>query len=561
METRPPWQQYFPQACEWDSPLNIGTLDVLLRDSVATFADRPAFDFRGRTLSFRSFGDMVDRLAAGLLAHGVGRGESIAVYLPNTLFHPLAFFAIARTGARIVHLSPLDAPRELRHKLKLARATRMITTNQAGFLPKALDLLDSGDLSILWVGDDALWGPSPVQPLEIPPVSGLHLLSKLMDVLVPDAWPALRTDDVAVLQFTGGTTGWPKAAMLSHGNLSAACDMYRHWFEDEPVTPGEGKAIGVLPLFHIYALTAVLLRNIRDGHQILLHERFDIDAVLNDITVKRATAFAAVPTMWVALLNKPGAAALDFTSLKSCVSGGAPLPNDVKLRLEALIGNRLCNGWGMTETSPAGTRVPASAVSRPGLIGIPLAGVDLRVVSMDDPLRVLPPGEIGELAIRGPNVFKGYFTDLEASKDAFADGYFLTGDIGRMDAQGLFDIVDRRKNMIISGGFNVYPAAVEDAIYEHPAVAEVIVIGIADDYRGQAAKAFVTLKAGAEPFTVEDLQAFLADRLGRHEMPRHLEFRAALPRSAAGKLLARVLVEEEAARAPIPVPPEKSSIA
>jgi long-chain acyl-CoA synthetase len=348
-----------------------------------------------------------------------------------------------------------------------------------------------------------------------------------------------------LLQFTGGTTGLPKAAMLTHGNLVAAVNIYRLWTDGQPLEPGAQTAICVLPLFHIYALTTVLLRQIRDGNTILLRQRFEIDRLIDDIQVRRATVFPGVPTMWIALLNHPGVAELDFSSLRSCVSGGAPMPFEVQTRLEGILGQRVHSGWGMTEIAPAGSRVPQDATPRPGLIGIPLPGIAMQIVSLEPERDALPPGEIGEIAIRGPNVFKGYLDDDAATAEAFHEGWFLTGDLGRMDEHGLFEIVDRRKNMIISSGYNVYPVAIEGAIYEHPSVQEVVVIGIDDAYRGQAAKAFVKLKAGHHTFTLDELTEFLKDRLGRHEMPRALEFRETLPRSAAGKLLAKVLIAEE----------------
>jgi long-chain acyl-CoA synthetase len=252
--------------------------------------------------------------------------------------------------------------------------------------------------------------------------------------------------------------------------------------------------------------------------------------------------------MWIALVNHPGAAGCDFSSLRSCICGGAPLPFEVEQRVERLIGQRLRGGWGMTETCPAGTRVPSGAAAAPGLIGIPLPGIELRIVDRHDPARALPPGEAGEMTIRGPNVFRGYWKRPEETASAFHDGWFLTGDIGRMDERGLFTILDRKKNMIISSGYNVYPAAIENAIHEHPDVVEVVVIGVPDPYRGQAAKAFVTLRQGAAPLTLEKLRLFLADRIGRHEMPAALELRDSLPRSPAGKLLAKALLEEELAK-------------
>lgn len=546
---RPLWQRHFPDVCDWDAPLEIGTLPDLLAAGAAARADAPALDFRGAKVSYRALAAEVGRLASGLARAGVARDDNVALLLPNTPYHPLAFFALTRLGARVVHISALDARREIVHKLKATGARRLVTTNLPGFLPSALEQLDTGVVDEVIVGDDARWGAGEIAPLPIPARDGVRLLSDLFSD-APLHAPSPSADDIAVLQFTGGTTGLPKAAMLSHGNLTAAVSMYRLWRDGgRPLVAGEERIVAVLPLFHIYALTTVLLRHIRDGNEVLLRQRFDVETLIHDVETLKASQFSGVPTMWVALLNRPGVERVDFSSLKSCVSGGAPLPFEVQSKIEALVGNQLNNGWGMTETAPAGSRVPQRVPRRPGLIGVPLPGLALRVVDMDDSSRALPPGAVGEIAIKGPNVFKGYLGDRAGTEAAFRDGWFLTGDMGRMDEQGLFELVDRRKNMIISSGFNVYPAAVENAIYEHPAVEEVIVIGVPDPYRGQSAKAFVKLKAGAAPFTLDDLASFLADRLGRHEMPRALEFREALPRSPVGKLLPKVLMEEVAAQA------------
>ncbi len=544
-EPRPIWQQRFPGACDWDAEIGTGIVPELLAAPVALKPGATAIEFRERRISYADLDRLARLLAAGLIADGVRPGDRIALLLPNTPWHPVAFFAAALCGATVVHLSALDAPRELEHKLKATKPARLVTTNLPGFLPNALKLLDAGLAPKLLVGEDGRWGPGDPEPVPIPQRDGVAQLDALMLASPPASWPEVAPDDVMLLQFTGGTTGLPKAAMLTHGNLVSAVNIYRLWSDGEVLEPGAQKAIGVLPLFHIYALTTILLRQIRDGNEILLRQRFDLETLIEDISVKRATLFSSVPTMWFALLNREGVEAVDFSSLRSCVSGGAPLPFEVQTRLEGILGVRLNNGWGMTETAPAGSRVPEAASRRPGLIGIPLPGIAMKIVSLEPERDEFPPGEIGEIAIRGPNVFKGYLDDEAATREAFHEGWFLTGDLGLMDADGLFEIVDRRKNMIISSGYNVYPVAIESAIYEHPAVQEVVVIGIDDAYRGQAAKAFIKLKAGHEPFALDALQEFLKDRLGRHEMPRALEFRDSLPRSAAGKLLAKVLIAEE----------------
>ena len=535
-----------PLRRDWSAPddlIDTGTLAALLDDAAERWSGRDCLEYEGRRTGFATLRDLSTRLAAGLVPF-LAPGDAVALLLPNTPWHPVAFFALGRLGIRIVNLSPLDAPRELAHKLHDSGARVVITTDLFGLDARARALVGEGKLERVLVGEDAFWRG------ETTPEAGSASLTALLRGAAPAVFPTVAPDAVAVLQYTGGTTGLPKAAMLTHANLTAASNMYRAWSAREfPPRDEPGRCLAVLPLFHIYALTTILLRQLADGHEILLRARFDAGATLRDIAERRVTGFSAVPTMWIALLHHPDAATTDFSSLRHCVSGGAPLPFDVQRRVEAMVGVPLHNGWGMTETSPAGTRMPTGVEPRPGMIGRALPGIDMRVVSADDGARVLPPGEIGELAIRGPNVFAGYWNRPDATREAFRDGYFLTGDLGHVDADGLYTLVGRKKNMIISSGLNVYPAMLESAIHEHPDIVAAIVIGIDDAYRGQAAKAFVTLRPGAATLTLADLRAFLRDRLGPHEMPVALEIRDVLPRSAAGKLLGSVLEAEERARA------------
>ena len=535
-----PWLDSYPAGCAWDAPIGIGTIPGLLDGAVAEWGTKPVLAYRGRHIGCGELRRAVDRLAAGLLARGIGPGQAVAMLLPNTPWHPICFLALMRLGARAVMLSPLDAPRALEHKLADSEARLLLTTDMPGTIAIARRLIEDGALEQALVGPDARWGGDAAPA----PHPGMPTLPEAD----PPPWPAVRPDDIALIQYTGGTTGLPKGAVLTHGNLTAAASMYCLWSDQENLVPGQQIVIGALPLFHIYALTTVLLRHLRQGNLVMLYARFDMAAVLDDIQRRRATVFPGVPTMWIALLNHPGVERCDFSSLLSCVSGGAQLPHGMGLQVERLLGQRLRNGWGMTETSPAGARVPVAVQPSPGLIGVPLPGVEMRIVALDDPSRAMPPGETGEIAIRGPNVFRGYWNRPEETRAAFRDGWFLTGDIGRMDRRGLFTLLDRRKRMIISGGFNVYPAAIENAVQEHPAVQECCVIGVPDAYRGEAAKVFATLRRDAPGLTLDALRDFLRDRLGRHEMPQHLEIRDDLPRTPAGKLLPSALEAEERAR-------------
>jgi long-chain acyl-CoA synthetase len=325
--------------------------------------------------------------------------------------------------------------------------------------------------------------------------------------------------------------------MLSHGNLTSAVSIYDVWGRPARLKRNAiERVICVLPLFHIYALTVVMLSSLRRGHLVSLHQRFDVEAVMRDVEVKRATVFPGVPTMWIAIAALPDLDKRDFSSLRTAGSGGAPLPMEVARIFELKVGMKLRSGWGMTETSPAGTAHPEDGPDKPGSVGVMLPGIEIDVVSLDDPTKVLAVGETGEIRIRGPNVVKGYWNLPKESAEAFVGDRFLTGDIGYVDADGYFYLVDRKKDMIISGGFNVYPQMIEQAIYTHPAVLEVLVIGIADDYRGEAAKAFIKLRDGAKPFTLDELRAFLSGKLGKHELPAAVDFVDDLPRTPVGKL-------------------------
>jgi long-chain acyl-CoA synthetase len=543
------WEKSYPPGVRWDAPIEMATLPAMFDACTERWAEKPALEYRDRKTSYAELRAGVEAVASGLMDLGIGSGAAVALYLPNSPYHPLAFFGTLKAGGRVVHLSPLDAERELAYKLRDSGARILITTN-IGFMGLLAQKLKSdGLVDHLIVGDDTAFGPSAIPTTPMPEGPGIVRFDRLSAdgaKGLPRRWPAVAVEDVAVLQYTGGTTGKPKGAMLSHANLSAACSIYKAWSDPQRVTePGTDKIICVLPLFHIFALTNVLLRGLQEGNELLLRLRFDVATTLNDIEVKRATAFPGVPTMWIALANTADIDKRDFSSLRYAGSGGAALPVDVAERFQKLTGQRLGGGWGMTETSPAGTAMPREWAGKAGSVGLPLPGILMDIVALDDSRRRLKPGEKGEIRIKGPNVTKGYWNAPAETAAAFVDGYLLTGDIGCMDEDGYFYLVDRKKDMIISGGFNVYPRTIEEAIYEHLGVAEVVVIGVPDPYRGEAAKAFVQLKAGAQPFTLDELRAFLADKLGRHEMPAHLEFRDTLPKTAVGKLSKKELIEAE----------------
>jgi long-chain acyl-CoA synthetase len=534
-----PFEKNYPPGVRWDAPIVGRTLQALLDTSIAKFGPRTALDFRDKPITFAELGKLVDTSAAAFLRAGYGRDTSVALYIGNTPDHPVNFFGALKAGARIVHLSPLDGEIALSHKLSDSGARVLVTTNLALMLPMALKFLAKGLLDKLIVCDDASWGDVRHPVLPLPDDKRIVRYDAFVAGATPPArWPEIKPDDIALLQYTGGTTGLPKGAMLTHGNLTAAVDIFDVWG-----TPARARREGiierticVLPLFHIFALTTVLLLSLKNGNVISLHQRFDVEAVMRDIEVKRATGFPGVPTMWIAIAALPDLEKRDLSSLAYVGSGGAPLPVEVAKILASRTGLSLRSGWGMTETCSPGTANPSEGPDKPASIGLPLPSIELDIVALDDPKKVLPVGEVGEIRIKGPNVTKGYWNKPKETADAFVGEKFLTGDIGYVDDEGYYYIVDRKKDMIISGGFNVYPQMIEQAIYQHPAVQEVIVIGIPDQYRGEAAKAYVKLRAGAEKFSLEELRDFLTGRIGKHELPAALEFRDDLPKTTVGKL-------------------------
>jgi long-chain acyl-CoA synthetase len=553
-----PGEQFYPQGVRWDDPIARGTLPGLLSKSAADFGARPAIEFRDRPISFAELEAIVEVAAASFLRAGYGKDTSVALFLGNSPDHPVNFFGALKAGARVVHLSPLDGERALSHKLSDSGARILVTSDLAALLPTALKLLEKGLLDRLIVCEDDHWGAVGNPHTPIPDHPAIVTFNNFAQgAAIPAQWPAVAADDVALLQYTGGTTGLPKGAMLSHGNLTSAVSIFDVWGKAARARRNAvERVICVLPLFHIYALTVILLSSLTRGYLISLHQRFDVEAVMRDIEVKRATAFPGVPTMWIAIASLPDLESRDLSSLVSCGSGGAPLPVEVAKIFERKTNMKLRSGWGMTETCSPGSAHPQDGPEKPGSIGLMLPGIEIDVVALDDPNKVLAPGEVGEIRIRGPNVTRGYWNRPAETAEAFVGDRFLTGDIGYMDDDGYFYLVDRKKDMIISGGFNVYPQMIEQAMYEHPAVLEVVVIGIPDDYRGEAAKAFVKLRAGAKPFTLEELKSFLAGKLGRHEIPAALDFVDELPRTPVGKLSRHELRIQQAS-----VPPKQAQFA
>ena len=551
-----PWLANYPDHVDWNLDIPEAPLFAVLDDSVRRFPDNEAIDFLGKTYRYAELGTMVDRAATGFRALGVETGVKVGLFLPNCPQFVISYFGVLKAGGTVVNYSPLYSEEELTHQIEDSETDIMVTLGLAALYPKMAALLGKTRLQKLVVSSLQEVLPFPknllfplIKRSEIAtaPEDDRHVsFRQLLDNDGRYEVPAIDPrEDVAVFQYTGGTTGAPKGAMLTHANLHANIHQALRW--NPHLEPGRERMMGVLPFFHVFAMTVVMNFTIAIGGSIVMRPRFELDPVLQDITKKKPTLFPGVPTMYTAIVNHPKPARFDLTSLKTCMSGGAPLPVEIKRRFEALSGCQLVEGYGLTESAPIAACNPFEGVNKEGSVGMPLPGTTITIVDKDDPLKLLAQGEDGEICIAGPQVMKGYWRQEDATAEAIVEGRLRTGDVGHIDEDGYLFIIDRKKDLVLVSGYNVFPRNVEEAIYRHPAVEEVTVIGVPDDYTGEAVKAFV--KLGEAGILDEDgLRAFLQDKLGRHEIPKHIEFRHELPKTMIGKLSKKELVAEEAAK-------------
>ncbi len=529
-------------------PLTAVPLPTLLDRSAVSFPDRPALSFQGRRWTYRELASLVDRATAGLQRLGLKPGDRLGLCLPNTPHFPIFYYAALKAGLVVVNYNPLYVVREMRQQIEDSGTIAMVVIDLVAIYEKVADI--------------ELLKHVIVCPFAgvLPPVKrvAFSLLKRKMvahptwtartvpyrQVVAPGAPPVpIRIDpsDVAVLQYTGGTTGRPKGAMLTHANLSINAQQTTHHMPS--MRAGEERLMAVLPFFHVFAMTSVLNGGIGMGGELILHPRFEIGAMMKSLVHDKPTMMHAVPTIYNAIATAAEKHRIDISSLRVCVSGGAPLPAEVRERFQNLTGARIIEGYGLTEASPAVTSNPPDGEVRADSVGIPMQDSSVEIRGLDDVSRILAAGERGEICVRGPQVMKGYLNREAETRDVFIDGALRTGDVGYLDTDGYLFVTDRIKDLIICSGYNVYPRVIEDALYEHPAVAEAIVIAIPDEYRGQVPLAFVTLRAG-EFRTGDELREFLRDRISVIEMPVRVEIRTSLPKTVIGKLSRKELVEE-----------------
>jgi long-chain acyl-CoA synthetase len=554
-----PWLAAYPPEVPADHDFPDVPLTRLLDDAASAFPSNVAISALGDRMTYRQLRDAVDRFAGGLAELGVGPMSRVALVLPNCPQHVIAFFAVLRLGAVVVHCNPLATADELEGQLTDAGATTVVCLDRVA--ATILEVRPVTDVSAVVVTSlaDALPVTARVR-LELPlpkararkarmlaPVPADPSVRQFRELLRRGAparqAPVKASQDVAVLQYTGGTTGEPKAAMLSHANLVANSHQMRLWLPE--AMPGREVTLAVLPLFHVYGLTLCMLTTVLLAGRLVLVPRFELDAVFEAIDNERPTLFPGVPPIYQALIDSPKARRHDLKSIRACVSGAMKLPTDIQERFERSTGGRLIEGYGMTETSPATHCVPVSGPRKPGSVGLPLPGTFARIVDPEDASTQVPVGEPGELAVKGPQVFLGYWEREASPNPPTVDGWWLTGDIATMDSEGWFTIVDRKKDLIIAGGFNISPTEVEEVIRAIPGVADCCVVGLPDRYRGETVKAYVVAPGGE--VTDNDVLTACAAKLTAYKVPKFVEFRDELPHTAVGKALRRQLIAEELA--------------
>ena len=552
------WLNSYPPHADWHKKFNAAPLYSVIDESVSAYGDRVALEFLGKETTYGQLGEQIDRMTAGLQSIGVKKGTHVGIFMPNCPQFVITYFAVLRAGGTVVNYSPLYSVPELTRQVEDSETDVMVTLDLAALYPQIRKVTEQSRLKKLVVSGFDWALPFPKNFLfklfkksMVTPVikDDYHIdFSDLVECSAPRQPVDINPDeDVAVLQYTGGTTGVPKGAMLTHSNIYLNVEQMVEWTHN--IEMGKEVTPGFLPFFHVFAMTVVMVLGLRVGSRIPILPKFELDEAIKLMRRERPTMFAGVPTMYTAMLNYGGGKDIGLDRVKNTMSGGAPLPMDLARSFKERVGVTVTEGYGLTEASPVVCTNRYDQDSVIGSIGLPLPGTEVIIVDREDHTKEMPVGEPGEICVRGPQVMKGYWKRPDATAEVLIDGHLLrTGDVGYMAEDGYTYIIDRDKDLILVGGFNVFPRVVEEAIMEHPAVKEVTVIGIPDDYRGESPKAFVTLIHPDEDLKEAELLAFLKDRLGKHELPSEIEFRDELPKTMIGKLSKKELVAEEKAK-------------
>jgi len=553
-DTDYPWLKNYPEGVSWDAKIPVKPVFAMLDETAKDYASAPAFDFLGAKMTWGDIDSATKKFAKGMQDIGIKKGDKVGIFLPNCPLFVVAYYAMMRIGATVVNYNPLYAERELANMIEDSETDAIITLDLELLYGKMAKMLHDTRLEKLVVASFTDMLPFPKNFLfklvkrkefaDIPENNRrIHRYESLIDndgqYKTVDIDPI---NDIALYQYTGGTTGEPKGAMLTHANIIANTEQAGMWLG---CYKGEDKMLGVIPFFHVFAMTAVMNMAVNKAMEIIALPRFELDATLKLINDKKPTIFPAVPAIFNGINNNKKLKKFDLTSLKYCISGGAPLPVEVKNKFESETGAVVVEGYGLTESSPVLCCNPRVGENKAGSIGMPFPNTVVEIIDPETGEHVAL-GERGELCARGPQVMKGYWNRPEDNvKTLQEDGRLHTGDIATMDEDGYFFIVDRIKDMIITNGYNVYPRNVEEAIYMHPSVEECIVAGLPDKQRGEIVKAWIKCKEG-RVLSAEDLKTFLKDKISSMEIPKRIEFRDEdLPKTMIGKLSRKDIVEEE----------------
>lgn len=548
------WLASYPKEVPHSIELPEIPVHQFLTQAFESMPNKVAIHFMGRELTYKELYESALKFANYLRSLGVEKGDRVAIMLPNCPQAVIAYYGTMYAGGVVVQTNPLYTERELQYQMADSGAKVILVMDI--LYPRAMKILHETNIENVIVSGIKDYLPFPknlVYPfiqkkqygfsVKVEHSGTNHLFTEIMKMGKTDK---IEQDfdfenDLALLQYTGGTTGYPKGVMLTHKNLIANTLMCDAWMYK--CKKGKETILGILPFFHVYGMTTVLILSVMQQGKMVLLPKFDAEQALKTIDKQKPTLFPGAPTMYIGLLNHPDLAKYDLSSIKACLSGSAALPLEVQEKFEELTGGRLVEGYGLTETSPVTHANPIWDHRINGSIGLPWPNTEA-VILRSGESEVLPVGEIGEIAVKGPQVMKGYWNRPEETAMTFTDGWFLTGDLGYMDEKGYFYVVDRKKDMIIAGGFNIYPREVEEVLYEHEAIQECVVAGIPDPYRGETVKAYIVLKEG-KSVTDKELNEYCRKNLAAYKVPRFYEFRQELPKTAVGKILRRTLIEEE----------------
>ncbi|WP_028596309.1 AMP-binding protein [Paenibacillus assamensis] len=549
-----PWLCHYPREINSTYEYPKHNLALFLIQAARDYPDRTALYFMGKKINYEQLLEAAYRCANMLTSLGVKRGDRVAIMLPNCPQTVIAYYGTLMIGAVAVLTNPLYKEREIEHQLNDAEAKIMVTLDL--LFPRVHAVKQQTGLEHIIVTSIKEFLPFPKNvlypfkakrsgaKLDVPYGKGVHSFHSFMQLASQEAVcvDVDADNELALLQYTGGTTGVAKGVMLTHNNLIANTLQVSRWFYK--ANRGEPIYLGALPFFHVFGMTVLMNLSIVTAGMNIVIPKFDAKDILDSIQRLKPTMFPGAPTMYIALMNHPNIAAYDLSSIEMCISGASSLPLDVQTKFEQLSGCKLIEGYGLSESSPVTHANLLWGKRKNGTIGIPFPDTDAKVVDSETGEQV-PVGEIGELIVKGPQVMKGYWKRPVETSKALRDGWLYTGDMARMDEEGFFSIVDRKKDLVIAGGFNIYPREIEEVLFEHPHIQDASVVGIPDEYRGETVKAFIVLRSGKH-VTEEELNTWCRARLASYKVPRHYEFRSELPKTIAGKVLKRALLEEEA---------------